>query len=671
GKGIFGRKGFAVLDDSAGPVLEDGEFLLRDHPETDLYFFGYGRDFYGGLRGFCALCGHTPMIPRYALGNWWSRYCRYSETSYLELLERFQKERIPLSVAVIDMDWHLTRVDPKYGNGWTGYTWNEELFPDYRRFLRALKDRKLAVTLNLHPADGIRGFEEAYARMARALGRNPETEDPLEFDFGDPAWRRAYFEQVLHPYEQDGVDFWWIDWQQGEGEKDEVDPLLLLNHYHYLDLKEQGRRPMTFSRYAGVGSHRYPVGFSGDTHTTWKSLAFQPVFTSTAANIGYGWWSHDIGGHMLGDKDLDRLVRWIQFGVFSPVMRIHSSSSPFFNKEPWMLPEPYRGIVGRFMRLRHALVPYLYTENRRASVEDRPLIRPMYYDLPEDPESYEVGNEYRFGENLIVCAVTEKTDPKLRMGYSRGLIPEGRWYDIFSGRIYEGRKVRKLYRTLEEIPVLLPAGGIVPLAQCGAENGTENPASLRILVGAGADGSYELYEDDGESMAYETGGFVTTGMHVRYDGAAKELTFTAEPAVGDLELIPEKRKITLDILGCTFEKAVLRAGEVQEALPASGGAGACKEGDIQERWGTEGRAVLELPALDPSRGYTVTLTGVRLLQNDTERLVFAVLDGAWIANLQKDIVFDKYRTLPLSDFRQWLQNCELPEQVKDALEEVL
>ena len=97
-----------------------------------------------------------------------------------------------------------------------------------------------------------------------------------------------------------------------------LDPLWMLNHFHFLDNARDGKRPMTFSRYAGPGSHRYPVGFSGDTVVTWESLQFQPYFTSTASNIGYGWWSHDIGGHMGGYKDDELEGRWVSAGrIFS------------------------------------------------------------------------------------------------------------------------------------------------------------------------------------------------------------------------------------------------------------------------------------------------------------------------------------------------------------------
>ena len=107
---------------------------------------------------------------------------------------------------------------------------------------------------------------------------------------------------------------------------------------------------MTFSRYAGPGSHRYPVGFSGDTVVTWESLQFQPYFTSTASNIGYGWWSHDIGGHMNGYKDDELEGRWYQLGVFSPINRLHSTKNEFNGKEPWRFKAEVRAAMDDFLR---------------------------------------------------------------------------------------------------------------------------------------------------------------------------------------------------------------------------------------------------------------------------------------------------------------------------------
>ena len=118
------------------------------------------------------------MLPRFALGNWWSRFYRYNEESYLSLMDRFEQENLPFTVAVIDMDWHLVDIDPKYGSGWTGYTWNRELFPNPTRFLDNLHTRGMKVTLNVHPAGGVRAHEEMYVEMAKALGVDYANEDP-------------------------------------------------------------------------------------------------------------------------------------------------------------------------------------------------------------------------------------------------------------------------------------------------------------------------------------------------------------------------------------------------------------------------------------------------------------------------------------------------------------
>ena len=283
-RGIIGRNGFSVLDDSKSLLLgEDGWIQPRTHQEEDLYFWGYGHEYKRALKDFYYLCGKSPMVPRYALGNWWSRYYKYTEESYKELMNRFEKEQIPFSVAVIDMDWHLVDIDPKYGSGWTGYTWNRDLFPDPEEFLQWLHDRNKRVTLNIHPADGVRAHEEQYRAVAEEMGVDWEKEQPVNFDPADPKFLEACFKHIFHPMEAQGVDFWWLDWQSGGLSKVEgLDPLWVLNHYHYLDSGRDGKRPMTFSRYAGPGSHRYPVGFSGDTIVTCLTLQLRPRISDTA-----------------------------------------------------------------------------------------------------------------------------------------------------------------------------------------------------------------------------------------------------------------------------------------------------------------------------------------------------------------------------------------------------
>ena len=291
GDGIISWNLWSVLDDSSSMLLTDKGFEHRDDEEAkDIYFFGYGTDYLAAVKDFYRLSGSVPLLPRYALGNWWSRYYKYTRESYKALIDRFNAENIPFNVAVLDMDWHITEVDAKYGTGWTGYTWNRELFDDPKEFLEELHENNYKVTLNVHPADGIRAFEDVYPEFAEFMEIDVKNEDPILFDIADSKFREGYFKYVHHKLEADGVDFWWLDWQQGSnsGVKG-LDPLWLLNHFHYIDAKKNGKRGLILSRYAGPGSHRYPVGFSGDTVISWESLDFQPYFTSTASNIGYGW----------------------------------------------------------------------------------------------------------------------------------------------------------------------------------------------------------------------------------------------------------------------------------------------------------------------------------------------------------------------------------------------
>ncbi|MCI5648777.1 MAG: glycoside hydrolase family 31 protein [Fusicatenibacter sp.] len=557
--------GCACLADSRTLTLTgDGWVEPRKTGISDIYLFAYGHRYREALKDFYRLCGRTPMLPRFALGNWWSRYYPYTEESYLELMEQFDKEKISFSVAVIDMDWHLVDIDPKYGTGWTGFTWNKELFPEPERFLQKLHDRGMKVTLNLHPADGIRSYEECYPRMAKRLGWDISEEEPVNFDIADPDFTEAYFEEVLHPMEKEGVDFWWIDWQQGTDTKVKgLDPLWMLNHFHYLDSKREGRRAMTFSRYAGPGSHRYPIGFSGDTVISWDSLDFQPYFTSTASNIGYGWWSHDIGGHMMGSKNDELEARWYQFGVFSPINRLHSSSSIFNGKEPWRFKKEVRETMDEFLRLRHRLIPYLYTMNYRAFAEGEPICQPMYYEYPTKWESYQRKNQYFFGSELMVIPITTPRIAELNAAEVKVWLPKGLWFDFFTDTVYQGGRSLCMYRGIDSIPVLAKAGAIVPMTEeiLSGDVG-KNPQELTVRIYPGADNSFVLYEDENDTEGYLQGICVKTKLSLDWD----QKRFVIEPVEGREELIPKERTWQIRLQKITAAKATVRINGVEQSV---------------------------------------------------------------------------------------------------------
>ena len=657
--GIISRFGYGILDDSRSLVItEDGWVEPRKEDCIDIYFLGYGHEYEHCLKDYYHLTGKTPLLPRYALGNWWSRFYRYNDQEYKALMTRFEKEEIPFSVSVIDMDWHLVDIDPKYGSGWTGYTWNKELFPDPKEFMTWLHDHGLKVTLNVHPAGGVQAHEEKYKEMAEAMGRDWEKEEPVNFDVTDQKFLKAYFEYLHHPNEEEGVDFWWLDWQQGGLSKiPGLDPLWMLNHYHYLDSGRRGKRRLTFSRYVGMGSHRYPVGFSGDTIISWESLAFQPYFTANASNVGYGWWSHDIGGHMKGYRDEELSTRWIQFGVFSPIMRLHSSNSAFTGKEPWNYNAVSENIMKRYLKLRHEMIPYLYTMNYHASHDGQPLIRPMYYLEPEQPEAYEVPNEYYFGTELVVCPITEPTDKAAGTACVKAWIPEGKWYDIFSGLKYDGGRMLELYRSLEDIPVLAKEGAIIPLTDLTEyTNSVENPKELAVKIVPGKKNAFILMEDTGDTCEDKEENWAQTKLEW-----INENEFIIHPANGNLDVIPKRRTWKMEFYGIA---------DVDNLEVTVGG-----KAIETERIYDEKRHICQvnIPETEVTEQITISFSkGYLLRENNKPAEIFALLYQAKIEYEVKEKIYAYMKEgKTSSEVLGIMQAMHLPDSVYGMLSEVL
>ena len=623
--GILSKNGVAILDDSSSLIIsDDGEITPRKCKGTDQYYFAYGYRYEQALRDYFRLTGFPPLIPRFALGNWWSRYKAYTQDEYIRLMKKFISKKIPITVATIDMDWHWVKVVEKFGKeaqdkkdkrgmlelfynftnpGWTGYSWNTDLFPQPKAFLKWLKEHNLRVTMNLHPASGCKFYEDAYQDFCAFMGIDPSAKQQIHFDITDPKFREGYFRYLHHPHEEDGVDFWWIDWQQGTKTKiPGLDPLWALNHYHYIDNGRNNKRPLILSRFAGAGSHRYPLGFSGDSAQSWSTLAFQPYFTATASNIGYTWWSHDIGGHHFGERDDELYLRWVQFGVFSPIMRLHSTSNEFMGKEPWKYRADVEMFASSALRFRHRLIPYLYTANRDTAQNGIPLIRPMYYLYPQDERAYNVPNQYYFGPNLIVCPITEKIDPQNGFAGVSVFLPEGRYTDIFNGRIYKGNVETTLYRDEASIPVLAREGAIIPLGITDGTNDSENPAALELLIYRG-NGSYTLYEDDGVSNAYKNGVFAETDFEVAEDN--NSLCFTYGKAKGDTSVVPQKRT-------CLFSFR-----DITEAAKIT-----VKKNDTPaefEKEADNGYLQITMRDIAPEDSVEICMQDVSVLQNDSVR----------------------------------------------------
>ncbi|MGB0063906.1 MAG: TIM-barrel domain-containing protein [Terracidiphilus sp.] len=544
--GLISRAGWTLVDDSARPLFDSTDFrflggenspwpwaMARPANEApgkyqDWYFFGYGHDYKQALGDFVKVAGRIPLPPRFAFGVWWSRYWAYSDQELDELVKGFRENDTPLDVLVIDMDWHLNDQQLKAMGavdqsgqmlGWTGYTWNKVLFPDPDAFLKRLHEEGLETTMNLHPASGIQPWEAAYPAMARAMGIDPATKKYIPFDPTNKKWATNYLDLVLHPLEKQGVDFWWLDWQQ-QPMMSKIDGLTntwWLNYMHFTDQQREGKRPLLFHRWGGLGNHRYQIGFSGDTVSVWPSLAFQPWFTATAANVGYAFWSHDIGGHMPGAVDPELFTRWIQFGIFSPILRTHTTKNPDAERRIWAYPEPYSSVMRSAFQLREAMQPYLYTEARRTYDTGVAFLRPLYYDWPESAPAYDAKGEYLFGDQMVVAPVVTPADKITGLAGEKVWLPAGEWIEWPTGKRLDGPGQVDRKFSISQIPVYVKTGAIVPMQPAMLHTG-EKPVDPLIVnvwpLSPGESSSYSVYEDSGVSVDYQRGVFARTPIKI-------------------------------------------------------------------------------------------------------------------------------------------------------------
>lgn len=613
-KGIVSRDGWAIVDESSRHILvkDDSDWgeWVSVRPEgdvQDLYIFAYGHDYKAALADFTKVAGKIPMPPKFVFGYWWSRYWAYSDDEFLELANEFKTRQLPIDVMVIDMDWHQTwprssrtiRRDEFGQNiGWTGYSWNRDLFPDPVGFLGELHGMHLKTALNLHPASGIRQREDCYEDfVADYLSRTDDYDGPEGYVYkgGEPlpdgkvakkgyhapvafrmdqkAWADAYFNSVLAPIEKQGVDFWWLDWQQWKESKyvPGLSNTFWLNYTFFNDKVRRDRgiaaadaqRPMIYHRWGGLGSHRYQLGFSGDTHIMWSVLEFLPYFTATASNVGYGYWGHDLGGHMQRSKDPtepELYTRWLQYGVFSPLFKTHSTNSDVLERRFWMFPDHYEYMCDA-LRLRYALTPYIYDAARQTYDTGISMCRPMYYDWPEEENAYTWKEQYMFGDNILAATLCQPMDKETGLTERKVWFPAGcDWYDMAHRKMEKGGTVRTLYYSIDQNSWFVKAGAIIPMAEEGIQNLQEKSNALRIYVAPGAGkSSYTHYEDDGVSQAYSEEYALT---EISRKSSSSSCTLAVGPRTGSYKDMDPDRKLTVIFGGLSRKPAsVSVAGE--------------------------------------------------------------------------------------------------------------
>jgi hypothetical protein len=318
------------------------------------------------------------------------------------------------------------------------------------------------------------------------------------------------------------------------------------------------QRPLLYHRWGGMGNHRYEIGFSGDTKISWQSLDYQPYFTSTASNVGYGYWSHDIGGHwIMGNDTVDAYnpelyTRWLQFAAFSPIFRTHSTKDSRIHKEMWIYPPYYREPMYDAVDIRYALVPYIYTMARKTYDTGISLCHPLYYEYPDKQEAYDFKNEYFFGDNMIVLPVTAPdTDDFAKV---KVWLPEGEWYEWFTGSLLEGGRVYERNFLIDEIPVYIKAGAIFPMYP-KLKNLQQSTDELIVRVYPGGDFETNLYEDNGDDKEYLTNGFAFTRLSTAIL-ADSSRTLTIFPREGSFKGMNESRSYEIQLFGALAPAAI-------------------------------------------------------------------------------------------------------------------
>jgi alpha-glucosidase len=574
--GLISRDGWTVVDDSTRPLFDSDDFsfthgeegpwpwvVLRPEGERqDWYFFGYGHDYRRALHDYTSVAGKIPLPPRFAFGAWWSRYWSYTDEEFEKLIQEFHTNQTPLDVLVIDMDWHPTFNEVAGNNqldasghklGWTGYSWNRLLFPNPDRFLSRVHEQGLKATVNLHPAGGVQPWEDAYGEMARAVGVDPSTKQYVPFDIADRNFAKSYMKYMIHPLERQGINFFWLDWQQEDTTKvPGLNPTWWLNYIFFSDQQREGKRPLLFHRWGGLGNHRYQIGFSGDTVSVWESLAFQPYFTATAANVGYGYWSHDIGGHMPGAIDPELYLRWIQWGIFSPILRTHTTKNPDAERRIWAYPEPYSDLMRECFAQRYAMQPYIYTEARKTYDTGLAFLHPLYYDWPEAPEAYAAKNEYMFGDSILAAPITQPVAQDSQLATISVWLPPGDWIEWDSGARVKGPVTEQRNFSLGQIPLYVKAGSIVPMQRATLYTGEKpiDPLVLTVFpLNDGQQSEYRVYDDSGDSPGYQTGQATWTPTRASLSPDGTSLNIVISPIEGHYNGMESDRSYELRLPG--------------------------------------------------------------------------------------------------------------------------
>lgn len=528
-KGLYNLDGFASIDDTMSPVfISDGTIKKNPSDALDVYVFIYKNDFQKALDSYFELTGKPSFIPRYALGVCWNKNEDYTEEELKDIISNFNKINIPLSSILLGSKWNLN----KEGKTLSNYKFDNEKYKNLEQTINDIHQKNVFLGLTINPQSGITPYDSGYQSLKTKLNITKDGIIPIN------VYNTAILETFLNETLANlNIDFIKID----EITEDKTKTFMLM-HYIYKSLsKTAERRGLILSRNPGIASHRYPALYSGNTKVSWKTLKYLPYFNITSSNLGLSYYSHDIGGYEGGVEDSELYTRYVQFGTYSPIFRFSSKEGRYYKREPWKWDIFTESIVKDYIRIRHRLIPYIYSEMYKYSKDGINLIKPLYLDYEKILDEPLYKNEYHFGKELFVCPITEPKDKVMNRVVHRMYLPEGTWYDFKTGKKFPGGKRYVTFYKDEDYPVYAKSGAIVPMAILDENNlnSVKPPEKMEIQVFPGVSNNYDLYEDDGVTNLYKEGYYIVTNIDYNY--RKNNYTLILRPTQGKTGIIPDKR----------------------------------------------------------------------------------------------------------------------------------
>jgi alpha-glucosidase len=502
------------------------------------------------LQTMLELTGYPPLPPRWVFGLLQSRYGYRSRQELESIAQSFRTRELPCDALILDVFWFREMGDLAF---------DPQKWPNAREMIARLKHQGFHTVVIEEPylTRQSRNYSEALARgyLARHYDGSPYIFDfwPGEcamFDFSNPAARQWWTEKH-RPLIEMGIDGWWTDLNEPakhfQDMAQHAGPAAAVHNVTSLWMQQSvydahqqyapDQRIFILSRAAFPGSQRYGAAlWSGDVDKTFASLRKQVAIGLSVGVTGIPLWGSDIGGFgFAGECTAELYARWFEFSAFCPLCRPHGDQKEL--REPWQFGPEIEAICRKYLQLRYRLLPYIYNAARDACTDGIPVMRPLVLEYPADPQVLNLADEYLFGPEILVAPILDEGAVE-RSVY----LPQGNWIDYWSEEIYAGPRFITTRAELNILALFIRQGAIIPMGP-GLQYSSQHPLDpLTLEIYRGADRSLVLYEDDGESTAYQNGDYAETRFEVIH---------------GEQELICHLGQTKGQFTGCRSERTII------------------------------------------------------------------------------------------------------------------